>query len=312
VSHDGGRTWSSLPLPRGTRALDAALGDNCLWLATDKGLYCSSPDQPAAGELVFTEGEQPGPRFVGPREAPWWAARLPRLAVRAGAFFAAGRREYQTVALASFPLDAPPARTVLVADNDEVTSPPAERPTDLRIPADPDADCLVVARAKAVALALVEPERGRSYVNRASHAAWLPEIRLRMDRRLGRSESLDQPSTSTSITSPLGVDTVDDVRYEARVTWDLAKLVFSGDELAAQAQTIHMAEIRRDIEVTLTRLYFERRRLGLERLPAGPGERTVALRRELRLREIESELDALSGGAFSQCTAGRASAQGGP
>jgi hypothetical protein len=108
------------------------------------------------------------------------------------------------------------------------------------------------------------------------------------------------------------VDTVDDVRYEARVTWDLAKLVFSGDELAAQAETIHMAEIRRDIEVTLTRLYFERRRLGLERPPAGAGERTVALRRELRLREIESELDALSGGAFSQCTAGRASAQGGP
>jgi hypothetical protein len=312
VSHDGGRTWSSLPLPRGTRALDAAMGDHCLWLATDKGLYCSSPDQPAAGELLSAEGQQPGPRFVGPREAPWWAARLPRLTVRAGAFFAAGRREYQTVALASFPLDAPPGRTVLVADNDEVTSPPVDRPADLRIPADTDADCLVVARAKAVALALVEPERGRSYVNRASHAAWLPEIRLRMDRRLGRSESLDQPSTSTSITSPLGVDTVDDVRYEARVTWDLAKLVFSGDELAAQAETIHMAEIRRDIEVTLTRLYFERRRLGLERPPAGAGERTVALRRELRLREIESELDALSGGAFSQCTAGRASAQGGP
>ena len=312
LSADEGHTWSSLPLPRGVRALDAATGDHCLWLATDRGLYCSSPDQPVAGELVSTDGDQPGPRLVGPREAPWWAARLPRLIVRAGAFFAAGRREYQTVALASFPLDASPARTVLVADNDEVPSPPVNRLVDLSIPADTESGCLVVARAKAVELALVEPERGRSYVNRASHAAWLPEIRLRVDRRLGRSESLDQPSTSTSITSPLGVDTVDDVRYEARVTWDLAKLVFSGDELAAQAQTIHMAEIRRDLEVTLTRLYFERRRLGLERLPAGPGERTVGLRRELRLREIESELDALSGGAFSQCTAGRTSAQGGP
>jgi hypothetical protein len=162
----------------------------------------------------------------------------------------------------------------------------------LSIPADADADCLTVARAKAVALAMVEPERGRGYVDRARHAAWLPELRLRVDRRLGRSESLDQPSTSTAIASPLGVDTVDDVRYEARVTWDLARLIFSGDELAAQAQTLHMTEIRRDIEITLTRLY-------------------LALRRELRLREIESELDALSGGVFSQCIAGRASAQGG-
>ena len=312
VSYDEGRTWSSLPIPRGVRALDAAVGSRCLWLATDKGLYCSSPDEPVAGELASDGETRSAPRPVGPREASWWATWLPRLTVRAGAAFAAGRREYQTVALASFPLDAPRTRAVLVADNDEAPSPPAPRPADLSIPADAEADCLHVARAKAVALALVEPERGRSYVDRARHAAWLPEIRLRVDRRLGRSESLDQPSTSTAITSPLGVDTVDDVRYEARVTWDLARLIFSSDELAAQAQTIHMAEIRRDIEVTLSRLYFERRRLGLERLPPSSGERTQALRRELRLREIESELDALSGGAFSQCTAGRASAQGGP
>jgi hypothetical protein len=312
LSYDEGRTWSLLPIPRGAHALDAAIGDHCLWLATDRGLYCASPNQPLAGEWSDEEEARPAPRVSGPREASWWASWLPRLTVRTGATIAAGKREYQTVALASFPLDAPRARAVLVADNYEAPSPPATRSVDLGIPADTEADCLVAARAKAVELAMVEPERGRSYVNRARHAAWLPEIRLRMDRRFGRSESLTEPSTSTAITSPLGVDTVDDVRYEARVTWDLARLVFSSDELAAQAQTIHMAEIRRDIEVTLSRLYFERRRLGLERLPASPGERTAGLRRELRLREIESELDALSGGAFSQCTGGRASAQGGP
>jgi hypothetical protein len=314
VSYDEGRTWSSLPIPRGVRALDAAVGDRCLWLATDKGLYCSSPDQPVADQLTASDGSRPVSRIVGPRAASWWASWLPRLTVRTGATIATGtigKREYQTVALASFPLDAPRARAVLVADNDEPPAPPTTRPADFSIPVDTEAHCLVEARAKAVELAMVEPERGQSYVTRARHAAWLPEIRLRVDRRLGRSESLTEPSTSTAVTSPLGVDTVNDVRYEARVTWDLARLVFSSDELAAQAQTIHMAEIRRDIEVTLSRLYFERRRLGLERPPASPGERTQALRRELRLREIESELDALSGGVFSQCTVGRASAQGG-
>jgi hypothetical protein len=312
LSQDKGRTWSSLPIPRGAHALDAAMGEHCLWLATDRGLYCTSPDQPVTGDLAGSEGNRPAPHLVGPRVASWWAAWLPRLTVRAGALVAAGRREYQTVALASFPLDAPRKRAVLVADNEDAPSPPAPRLVDLSIPADSETDCLVAARAKAVALAMVEPERAQSYVNRARYAAWLPELRLRVDRRFGRSESLDLPSTSTAITSPLGVDTVDDVRYEARVTWDLARLVFSNDELAAQAQTIHMAEIRRDIEVTVSRLYYERRRLGLERLPPGPGERTAAIRRDVRLREIESELDALSGGAFSQCTAGRASAQGDP
>ena len=265
------------PSRRGRKSLSVA--------ATDKGLYCSSPDEPMASEPASNAETRSAPRPAGPRAAAWWAAWLPRLTVRAGAAFAPGRREYQTVALASFPLDAPRTRVLLVADNDEAPSPPVPRPVDLSIPADAEADCLDVARAKAVALALVEPERGRSYVERARHAAWLPEIRLRMDRRLGRSESLDQPSTSTAITSPLGVDTIDDVRYEARVTWDLARLIFNSDELAAQAQTIHMAEIRRDIEVTLSRLYFERRRLGLERLPIGSGERSQLLRRELRVRE---------------------------
>ena len=319
LSFDEGRTWSSLPIPAHMRALDAAMGDSCLWLATDKGLYCASDkgrseatqSQPEAEDSPG--GSQSRLHVMGPRDAGWWAAWLPRLTVRAGASIAPGRRDYQTVALATFPLDAAPPRTksILVAEIDEPAASPV-RSTDLRVPPDPEADCLPLTRTKAVELAMVEPERGRSYVDRARHAAWLPELRLRMDRRLGRSESLDQPSTSTAITSPLGVDTVNDVRYEARVTWDLARLVFSNDELAAQAQTNHMAEIRRDIEVTVSRLYFERRRLKIERLPSGAGERTAGLRRELRVREIESELDALSGGAFSQCTAGRTYVQGVP
>jgi hypothetical protein len=318
LSHDQGRTWSSLPVPARTRALDAAIGKRGLWLATDHGLYCASDEvlfrpaqnQPEASTSAATPESTRSPRRFGPREAAWWAGWLPRLTVRAGATVASGRREIQTVALASFPLDAPLVRAppVLVADNDDSVVPPISRSTDLNTPPDSEADCLPLTRARAVALAMVEPDRGRSYVSRAHHAAWLPELRFRVDRRLGRSESLDLPSTSTAITSPLGVDTVDDVRYEARVTWDLARLVFSNDELAAQAQTMHMAETRRDIEITVSRLYFERRRLRLERMPAG--ERAVAWRRELRVREIESELDALSGGAFSQCTDGRTSAQG--
>jgi hypothetical protein len=308
LSNDQGRTWTFIVLPVTARVLDAAVGNDCLWVATDKGLYRFS-DKPGVDNLMATS-LTPRPQFSrGPRVAPWWAAWLPQLTVAGGALLARGRRDIQTVALASFPLDAPtPRRSLrLVADNSEVPVPQEPRPIEVTLPPDPDAHCLALTRGKAVSLAMVEPERARSYVDRARHAAWLPELRLRVDRRFGRSESLDVPSTATSTTSPLGVDTVDDVRYEARVTWDLARLVFSNDELAAQAQTMHMAEIRRDIEVTVSRLYFERRRLRLERLSAG-AERTV--RRELRVREIEAELDALSGGGFSQCTAGRTTGQG--
>jgi hypothetical protein len=141
-------------------------------------------------------------------------------------------------------------------------------------------------------------------------AAWLPELRFRVERRLGRSESLDLPASSAALSSPLGLDTVDDVRYEARATWDLAKIVFSSEELAAQTQALHMAEAKRDIESTMGRLYYERRRLQLEL--ASAAEPASAARRELRVSEIEAELDALSAGAFTACAASLAASRGGP
>ena len=122
-------------------------------------------------------------------------------------------------------------------------------------------------------------------------------MRLLVSRRDGRSESLDVNSSSTALSSPLGIDTVNDVRYEARATWDLSKLVFSSEELAAQTQALHMAELRRDIEATVNRLYFERR--ALERSAGVEG------RRGLRANEIEAELDALSAGSFAACLAGK-------
>jgi hypothetical protein len=203
------------------------------------------------------------------------------------------------MALAQIPL-APRALPVVLAALDD--GPAAERPAPSPRPPvtlephDPDQGCLRAARHKSVALALAEPERAESYVSRAGHAAWLPELRVLVSRRYGRSESLDvATSSSTALSSPLGIDTVNDIRYEARATWDLAKLVFSTEELAAQNQALHMAELRRDIENSVNRLYFERRRLALE----SAGSETWA--RQVRVREIEAELDALSAGAFTAC-----------
>lgn len=310
VSEDQGHTWNSIAIPLTARVLDAALDlEGAYWVATDKGLFRVTG--PSTGGDPLPDARSRSPRaVVGPRAAPWWTAWLPHLTVAGGAFLARGERDIDVMTLASFPLDAPTPRrsSRLVADNSEVPVSHEPQTINVTLPPDSDAACLEATRSRAVSLAMVEPDRARSYVNRARRAAWLPELRLRADRRFGRRESLDVPSISTTLTSPLGLDTVDDVRYEARLTWDLARLVFSHDELAAQSQSMHMAEMRRDIELTVSRLYFERRRLRLDAVSASAGERT--LKRELRLREIEAELDALSDGGFSQCTAGRTIGQG--
>ena len=66
-----------------------------------------------------------------------------------------------------------------------------------------------------------------------------------------------------------------------------------------------MSDVRRDIQSLVVRLYFERRRL----LSGGPSEEKRAApsdpgaedeRRHLRALEIEAQLDAITGGAFSR------------
>ncbi len=185
---------------------------------------------------------------------------------------------------------------------------PRPRP---RHPADPvalqhalyDGPPVDMLRAAATALALAEPERARSLVQRARVAAWLPEVRVRVDRRFGRSESLDVSPAPLADAPPVSLDTVDEVRYEARATWDLSRLVFNPDELAAHAEALRMADVRREVESLVIRLYFERRRLKVEAATTDGNDMASNLRREARIEELEAELDALTGGAFLRATA---------
>ena len=189
---------------------------------------------------------------------------------------------------------------------------PARRARDRRVDptvlralaaADPPVDAL---RAAASALALVEPDRARSLVSRARFAGWLPEVRARVDRRFNRAESVDLGSSAATPLAPVGIDSDNDVRYELRAIWDLSRIAFNPDELGAQFQALRTADARREIESTVIRLYFERRRLKAElaaadatgMAPAGVPLSGMAL--ELRVEEIEAELDALTGGAFNR------------
>jgi hypothetical protein len=156
-------------------------------------------------------------------------------------------------------------------------------------------------RTAATALVLAEPGRARSLVERARFAGWLPELRIMVDRRFARSESVDLgTSTNATALAPVGIDSNNDVRYQARATWDLSKLVFNSDELGAQFQALRTADTRREIESLVIRLYFERRRLKAESSTADDLDMLPGSRRELRIAEIEAELDALTGGLFAR------------
>ncbi|HXI56713.1 MAG TPA: hypothetical protein VNO55_11680 [Polyangia bacterium] len=159
---------------------------------------------------------------------------------------------------------------------------------------------LMELREAATALVMAQPERARSLLSRAGAAGWLPEVRVRVDRRFGRDESLDYGRTSLDDAAPVGMNTHQDVRYEVRATWDLSRIVFNPDELGAHMEALRIADVRREVEMMVVRLVFERRRLKTEAATSDSPDITPRLRRELRVQEIEAELDALTGGAFSR------------
>ena len=191
----------------------------------------------------------------------------------------------------------------------KVTSAPYQRAQGATRMDDPSVD--VVCKA-AVALALAEPERARAFIGRARLAGWLPEIHFRIYRRFARTEGLtfaDTPVGGGTV-APVDISAVDDVRYEWRGSWDLSRMVFNPDELQAHFEALRMADVRRDIQSFVIKLYFERLRLLAEADPPdrATGSSTSATsssgtpaaeKLAVRIAEIEAQLDALSGGAFS-------------
>jgi hypothetical protein len=203
----------------------------------------------------------------------------------------------------ALPLPLPPNPDTRLPSEEPPRRPRRSRPLDpgvLRVLAaeDPPIEAL---RAAATALVLAEPGRARSLVERARFAGWLPELRLMVDRRFARTESVDLGTpTDGAALAPVGIDSNNDVRYQARATWDLSKIIFNSDEIGAQFQALRTADTRREIESLVIRLYFERRRLKAESATADDLDMLPGSRRELRIAEIEAELDALTGDAFTR------------
>lgn len=301
-SADGGRQWQRFPLPPFTRIRDMAVTPFGAFISSSEGLsFCSwstwSSTLPFTPSIEIQSNRRVKPKVTG------WYGHLPRISLHGQYRQTIEKHDFRTLLFATFPLDHPTHFQVAAnqdqRDDFHGVSPVTDVHTALSSTQNlgQEYPCLHQTRRKAIEIFLVEPERAHSYLRRSAHAAWLPELRVMVDRRFGRSESLDYMTTTGSLSSPLGVDTVNDVRYEARATWDLAKIIFSHEELAAQSQALRMAEHRRDIELNVHRLFFERQRLQLE--PMDDSDQVS--RKALRLSEITAELDALSDNAFTRC-----------
>jgi len=83
---------------------------------------------------------------------------------------------------------------------------------------------------------------------------------------------------------------------EASAAWDLPRLVFNAETLDVSSLVVLQEAILKEI----TRLYYTRRRLQVDLILQPPTDPATKLSKELRIEELTSTLDAMSGNLFSQ------------
>ncbi len=150
-----------------------------------------------------------------------------------------------------------------------------------------------VAVRAALRVAAVDPHAAQSAASRARMSGWLPQ--LRVGARRGQGWDLSA-LTASNDAGHINLSTADDLSVEASVTFYLPRIVYAREEATLLREARARQHARASLVRTVVGLYFERRRLQLERDLMGRTD----LSHQMRIGEIEALLDAFTGGAFGR------------
>jgi hypothetical protein len=141
----------------------------------------------------------------------------------------------------------------------------------------------------------VDAGRIQALVRRARLSGLVPTLKASARRGLKQ----DLSSSSSSEAERLAAAVADDLSFEAALSFDLPRLVFAPEEVRLLSVERWLAGDQRRLVEEAIRLFFQRRKLLLER------ERSAAPDPELEIAiaEIDALLDALTDGAFSKALA---------
>src|SRR5690606_4170700 len=84
------------------------------------------------------------------------------------------------------------------------------------------------------------------------------------------------------------------VRYSLRANWDIHKLIFNPDELRVASEVARLVKAREQVLITVTKLYYERRRLQVEALLRPATDTAEQVKTQLRIDELTADIDALT------------------
>jgi hypothetical protein len=157
---------------------------------------------------------------------------------------------------------------------------------------EPPVGTVVEAALRHAEVDLADAER---LVRRGRRSGLLPTVRL----GVRRGQARDLSALTTTELDRTNLSTDEELSIEASVVFRLDRLVYGPDEVSLLRERRALSDTRRELVRIVVSLYFERRRLQLERDLAG----LDGVEQALRIAEIEALLDAFTGGEFERMIA---------
>lgn len=151
-------------------------------------------------------------------------------------------------------------------------------------------------RERALRYAGLDARPEQSWSRRARLGGLLPTLTVRATRGSGWDADLSRASSGTE---RLDRSSDGDVGYEARATWNLDRLLFDDAEIRAASTAQRLHRVRLQVAAEVTAAYFERRKLQVLQLYEPAEEAAGAAVRQTSIDALTGQLDALTGGWFS-------------
>jgi len=147
--------------------------------------------------------------------------------------------------------------------------------------------------------ALVHPDTYENWISRAAWSNVLPE---RLTGEL-QTTADDDTNVRTATLTGSQTETLDrdaQMRLKVFAEWDLSRLIFDQDEYNAAKELSKIVTRREDLLTTINKLYFARRQLQAMAVLSPAKTAKKAVKQEIQLAGLTADLDALTGGWFSE------------
>ncbi len=152
-------------------------------------------------------------------------------------------------------------------------------------------------KSAALKLADADVEGARGWMQATHWAAVLPVVKFTAEHDMERDESLDRYQDEPD---RWGADTDRDLGLQVSAQWNLGEIVFNPDEVRVYSALANRAARREALLSVLVSYYFERRKLQLMELVSPASDPMKALDKRMRIEELTSLIDALTGGLLSR------------